>query len=154
MIKEVIIILVSICISFLIVLAGSYNGFSINQTPIIFHCFLITYCIQFLVFIPSYIFTTEKSFDLTGMITYLSIMTYILYVRGFDTLSYTGLILILLISIWALRLGLFLFFRIHKDGNDRRFDELKIDFLKFLRVWTLQGFWVYLTASCAITVLC
>ena len=152
--KEIIIILTSIFISFLVALAGSYNGFYINETPIIFHCFLITYAIQLIVFIPSYICTTEKFFDLTGMITYLTIMIYIVYVRGFEGFNYTGLILITLISIWALRLGLFLFFRIHKDGNDRRFNELKIDFFKFLRVWVLQGLWVFLTASCAITVLC
>ena len=152
--KEIIIILTSISISFLVALAGSYNGFYINELPIIFHCFLITYAIQLIVFIPSYICTTEKFFDLTGMITYLTIMIYIVYVKGFEGLNYTGLILITLISIWALRLGLFLFFRIHKDGNDRRFNELKIDFFKFLRVWVLQGLWVFLTASCAITVLC
>ena len=123
--KEIIIILTSIFISFLIALAGSYNGFYIKETPIIFHCFLITYAIQLVVFIPSYICTTEKFFDLTGMITYLTIMIYIVYVRGFEGFNYTGLILITLISIWALRLGLFLFFRIHKDGNDRRFNHLK-----------------------------
>ena len=152
--KEIIIILTSLIISFLVALAGSYNGFYINETPIIFHCFLITYAIQLIVFIPSYICTTEKFFDLTGMITYLIIMIYIFNVRGFEALNYTGLILITLIFIWALRLGLFLFFRIHKDGNDRRFNELKVDFFKFLRVWMLQGLWVFLTASCAITVLC
>ena len=122
--------------------------------PVIFHCLLITYGIQFIVFIPSYIFTTEKFFDLTGMITYLSLMAYIVNVRGVEELNNTGLILILFISVWALRLGLFLFFRIHKDGNDRRFNELKIDFFKFLRTWTLQGLWVFLTSSCAIIVLC
>ena len=76
--KEIIIILISIFISFLVALAGSYNGFYINESPIIFHCFLITYTIQLVVFIPSYICTTEKFFDLTGMITYLTIMIYIL----------------------------------------------------------------------------
>ena len=154
MIKELLIISISIFISFLVSLAGSYSGLFINETPIIFNCFLIAYAIQFIVFIPSYIFSTEKFFDLTGMFTYLIIMVYIFQSRGFEELNYTGFILIILISVWALRLGLFLFFRIHKDGNDRRFDELKIDFLKFLRVWTLQGLWVFLTASCAITVLC
>ena len=153
MIKEIAAISLSLFISFLIALGGSYNGFAIDEVAIIFHCFLITYGIQLIVFIPSYIFTTEKFFDLTGMITYLTIMGYIIYIRGFDTLNYTGLVLIVLISIWALRLGLFLFFRIHKDGNDRRFNELKINFLKFLRTWTLQGLWVFLTASCAIVVL-
>ena len=152
--KELFIVLISIFISFIVALAGSYNGLSVNGLPIIFHCLLITYGIQFAVFIPSYMFATEKFFDLTGMITYLSLMAYILNIRGIEELNNTGIILVLFISVWALRLGLFLFFRIHKDGNDRRFNELKIDFFKFLRTWTLQGLWVFLTASCAIIVLC
>ena len=151
--KELFIILISIFISFIVALLGAYNGLLINGVPVIFHCLLITYGIQFIVFIPSYIFTTEKFFDLTGTITYLSLMAYIVNVRGIQELNNTGLILILFISVWALRLGFFLFFRIHKDGNDRRFNELKVDFFKFLRTWTLQGLWVFLTASCAIIVL-
>ena len=83
--KEIIIILSSLIMSFLIALAGSYNGFHLNQTPIIFHCFLITYAIQLIVFIPSYICTTEKFFDLTGMVTYLTIMIYIVYIRNLRT---------------------------------------------------------------------
>ena len=104
--KELTIVLISIFISFIVALAGSYNGLSVNGLPIIFHCLLITYGIQFAVFIPSYMFTTEKFFDLTGMITYLSLMAYIVNVRGVEELNNTGLILILFISVWALRLGL------------------------------------------------
>ena len=152
--KQIFNIIICIFIPYLIALGGAFNGFEVNNTPIIFNCLFIAFGIQFLVFIPSYIFKTERFFDLTGSIAFLSMMAYIIYIRNFENLNYTGLILVSLISIWTLRLGLFLFLRIYKDGSDRRFDKLKIDFLKFLVTWMLQGFWVFVTASCAIAVLC
>ena len=84
--KELSIILISIFISFIVALLGSYNGLLVNGVPVIFHCLLITYGIQFIVFIPSYIFTTEKFFDLTGMITYLSLMASPEYSMDTETL--------------------------------------------------------------------
>jgi steroid 5-alpha reductase family enzyme len=55
-----------------------------------------------------------------------------------------------LVGFWALRLGSFLFLRIRSEGSDRRFDEIKPRFFRFLLAWTLQGLWVYLTLSCAL----
>ncbi|XP_069179894.1 uncharacterized protein [Procambarus clarkii] len=49
------------------------------------------------------------------------------------------------VAIWALRLGLFLFIRIVKDGKDRRFDKTRGNPSRFLFVWTLQGVWVLVT---------
>lgn len=47
-----------------------------------------------------------------------------------------------MVCAWALRLGTFLVYRVHKTGKDSRFDEAKRDPLKFLVFWTLQGMWV------------
>ena len=55
------------------------------------------------------------------------------------------------VIIWALRLGSFLFLRVLKDKEDRRFSEWKKNFHQFLRVWTLQGLWVFLTSVAAVT---
>jgi steroid 5-alpha reductase family enzyme len=50
-----------------------------------------------------------------------------------------------MISIWALRLGAFLFIRIHNNnGVDSRFTELKQSNFTFLMTWTLQGVWVFM----------
>ena len=151
--QELLIISFSIISSFLFALAGSVESFMIDEIPVIFHCWAIIFGIQIVVFIPSYIFKTERFFDLTGSITFLSIVWYIVYLRS-GILPKTAFILAILISVWALRLGLFLFFRVHKDGKDRRFDSLKVDFFKFLRVWMLQGLWVFITSLCAMMVLC
>jgi len=59
-----------------------------------------------------------------------------------------------LIAVWAVRLGSFLFIRVTADGSDGRFDTLKPDFPRFLMTWTLQGLWVLLTAACALAAIC
>ena len=152
--KEIVKIGVLILLSYLIAMAGSVSGYEINETPIIFNCLLIAFSVHYLVFIPSFLFKTERFFDITGSITFLSIIYYILHSRITADLNYSGLLLVGFITLWTLRLGLFLFFRIYKDGKDRRFDEIKTNFLKFMFVWTMSGTWVFITACCAIAALC
>jgi steroid 5-alpha reductase family enzyme len=61
-----------------------------------------------------------------------------------------SILLVVLIGVWAARLGTFLFRRIHKAGKDVRFDVLKPSFIRFLNVWTIQGLWVSLTLAAAL----
>ena len=61
-----------------------------------------------------------------------------------------SLILTILVVIWALRLGSFLFRRILQDGKDSRFDEIKPNKWRFIVAWTIQGAWVFITTSCAL----
>ena len=56
----------------------------------------------------------------------------------------------IVVAVWALRLGTFLFRRIHKDGTDTRFDGIKHDGPRLLMTWTLQGLWVFLTLAAAL----
>ena len=90
---------------------------------------------------------TERCFDLTGSLTYLAVVGCAVTLGGCEP---RALLLALLVCIWALRLGSFLFARIRREGADHRFDELKPDFARFLLTWTLQGLWVFLTLSCAL----
>ena len=140
-------------ITYLIALAGSHNVIDTNNIPITLVCFIITFLIHYIVFIPSFIFKTERFFDITGSITFLSVISYIFYNRNLEDLNYSGMILLAFIGLWTLRLGLFLFYRVIKDGKDKRFDELKTNFLKFMTVWTMSGAWVFITASPAIAAL-
>ena len=140
-------------ITYLIAIASSHNVIDTNNIPITLVCFLITFLIHYIVFIPSFIFKTERFFDITGSITFLSVIFYIFYNRNLEDFNYSGIILLVLIGLWTLRLGLFLFYRVIKDGKDKRFDELKTNFLKFMTVWTMSGTWVFITASPAIAAL-
>ena len=112
---------------------------------------LLIFCIQWVSFIPAFIFQTEKFYDLTGSITYLTAVFYCLYVTGSNNLS--DLIIVACVAVWAIRLGSFLFMRIHKAGEDRRFRTIKTNFTRFLMTWTLQGMWVSMCLLCVLTAL-
>jgi steroid 5-alpha reductase family enzyme len=58
-----------------------------------------------------------------------------------------SLVVCTLIAIWAIRLGSFLFMRVKKDGKDRRFDEIKTKFFRYMFTWTLGGAWVFITMA-------
>ena len=61
-----------------------------------------------------------------------------------------SLLLLGIISVWAIRLSVFLFMRIRAAGEDRRFRELKKSFARFLLTWTIQGLWVTLSLAAAL----
>lgn len=110
---------------------------------------LIAFVIQWVLFIPAYLMQTEKFYDLAGSLTYISIISYVFYKSSEFNLG--NLILSLFIIIWAVRLGSFLFFRIQKAGEDKRFRDIKPSPTRFFMTWTLQGMWVSICSACAIT---
>jgi steroid 5-alpha reductase family enzyme len=137
-----------ILVGALMAYAGSQGGSTYNGIPVFALCVGLTFIIQWIVFIPSYLRQTEKFFDLTGGLTYISVITIGLLLSGnYDT---RVLLLWAMVVIWAVRLGTFLFRRIRKAGKDDRFDELKPSFIRFLNVWTIQGLWVTFTMAAAL----
>ncbi|KAG5684441.1 hypothetical protein PVAND_013675 [Polypedilum vanderplanki] len=86
---------------------------------------------------------TEKYFDLMGSITFISTLLLSIYLSP-RALSLRQIILSSFVTLWTLRLGSFLFYRIHNnDGTDSRFTEIKKNNNEFLMVWSLQGVWVF-----------
>ncbi len=125
--------------------AGSQGSAAWGGLPLFAIAGIVIYLIHWLVFIPSYIYQTEHYFDLTGSITYLSSLVAVTILH--PALDTRGLVLCLLIAIWAIRLGSFLFTRVKRAGGDSRFDLIKINFFRFLLTWTLSGTWVYVTMA-------
>ncbi len=131
-----------------VALAGSQGGASIAGVPIFALSVGLAFVIQWLAFIPAYFLQTEKFFDLTGSITYISVITIaFIFSKAADGRT---ILLSILVVIWAIRLGTFLFGRIRKAGKDDRFDEIKPSFIRFLNVWTIQGLWVTFTVAAAL----
>ena len=146
--------IVSVCICIMVAIASAQRGLIIDEYPLLFICLFSTFIIQWVVFLPSYYWHTEKFYDLTGSVTYIFITLVALYHKGqfiVPRADIRSLVLAMIIIIWALRLGSFLFMRILKDKEDRRFNEWKFSFPLFLRTWTLQGMWIFLTSIAAIT---
>jgi len=140
-----------IVIGVLFSLAGGQDGATLGGVPIFALSVGLAFLIQWLVFIPAYLFQTEKFFDLTGSLTYITVVAVgVCYSRYSTDLDARSILLAALVIIWALRLGTFLFARIQKAGKDDRFDEIKPSFIRFLNFWTVQGLWVTITASAAL----
>ena len=137
------IILATVLVAFFLVLAGSQNSIDLYNVPLFAICGLLIFIIQWIAFIPSYTFKTEKYFDLTGSLTYITMTILVLATK--NTLEIPTSIIVIFVGIWAIRLGVFLFRRIFLAGSDTRFDNLKTNFLKLLMTWTLQGLWVFVT---------
>ena len=123
----------------------------LTDLPLVKNLILLIFSIQWISFIPAYIFQTEKFFDLTGSMTYLTTVLAALYIT--DSVKISDYVIVSCVVIWAIRLGSFLFMRIHKAGEDRRFREIKTNFTRFFMTWTLQGMWVSMCLLCLITAL-
>jgi len=128
-------------------IAGSQGGAQIWGIPSFLVAVIGAYLIQWIAFIIAYRLKTEKFYDLTGSITYISITT--LLVLSIPQIDDRAVLLLVLVVVWAARLGTFLFTRVIKEGSDSRFEEIKVSFSRFLLTWTLQGLWVTFTAAAA-----
>lgn len=139
--------LIGVCVGW----AGSQGGLEYKGLGIFLLCALLAYVINWVIYVPSMIAQTEHYFDLTGALTYLSmIAAALLMSQNFGT---RAVIASAMVAIWAIRLGSFLFKRVKTSGKDGRFDDLKTNPVVFLRVWTLQGLWCVLTVACALAII-
>ncbi len=146
--KKIVNLLISLVVFLIAISIANATGNSLVVEAV-----LIAFIIQWVAFIPAYAFQTEKFYDLTGTLTYLTVTWYALYMSSekFTNLNVASIAIVLLISLWAIRLGSFLFSRIHKDGEDKRFRTIKPSATQFFMTWTLQGLWVSLCSMCALT---
>ncbi len=128
--------------------AGSQHGTSAFGIPVFALSVGLAFLIQWVAFVPAYLLKTEKFYDLTGSITYLSVVLVAVFLGA--SAAQRSRLLASLVALWAVRLGGFLFTRIRRKGRDDRFDGIKQSFPRFLMVWTLQALWVTFTASAAL----
>ncbi|EME44967.1 hypothetical protein DOTSEDRAFT_70871 [Dothistroma septosporum NZE10] len=122
--------------------------------------------------VPSILFQTERFYDLSGSITYISCAALSLYLPtirarlaagpgngpawpsllasltskgGVNAWNWRQVVLSAAVTIWATRLGSFLFSRITaEDGKDSRFDNIRGSPPKFLVAFVAQAAWVSL----------
>ncbi len=138
------------CVSIAAAIANAVAGTYVAAVPTALVCVAVAFGVQWIAFVPAYLRRTEKFYDLTGSATYMTVIWLSILLSG--ARSVTALAVATLVTIWAARLGLFLFKRIHKDGKDGRFDKIKQSAPRFFVAWTLQGLWVSLTLAAALVV--
>ena len=123
------------------------GAYRVAGLPLLVALALFGFAVQWLVFVPSFLRQTEHYYDLTGALTYASV---ILLAAGFSSPDARGWVIAALVLIWCGRLGSFLFLRVRRSGKDGRFDDLKPHWPRFFMAWTLQGLWVFLTLLAAL----
>jgi len=138
-------ILISLILGFIVAFAGSPGSVSFSGYPLFAICASIGFFLHWFVFIPSFFYQTEHYFDLTGSISYITIVIFIFF--AVSNLGSRSLLIGVLIIIWAIRLGFFLFRRVKKEGKDNRFTVMKTKFWWFLFTWTIGGLWVFFTMA-------
>jgi steroid 5-alpha reductase family enzyme len=131
-----------------VAVAGSQGGAVARSVPVFALCVGLAFAIQWVAFVPAYLLQTERFYDLTGSLAYISVTA--IAVALSPALDARSILLLGLVVVWAARLGTFLVRRIRKAGKDDRFDALKPSFVRFLLAWTLQGLWVSLTLAAAL----
>ena len=133
----------------------------------------LAYGIQAAVAIPSIIFQTERFYDLSGSLTYISCTALSLYLPtlraraaasfgstapawpsllasltskgGVNMWNWRQVALSAAVTFWAVRLGSFLYARITADnGQDSRFENIRGSPPKFLGAFFAQATWVSL----------
>ncbi len=154
--KDYVNVIIVVLIGTIVAMAGSHHGSLYSGLPILLICMGISFLVHWLAFIPSYIARTEKFYDISGTVAYLCILFSASYLTRFvsgGVLNARSILAIALVSIWALRLGSFLFIRVLKAGEDRRFREVKQKFSAFLVWWTVSALWVFLTTANALVMI-
>lgn len=138
----------AVVVAALVAWAGSDGGATAGGLAVIIWCAMAAFAVNWVAFVPSWLGRTEKYYDLTGSITYLTVVTLSLVLVGrYDARS---VLLAGLTAIWTIRLGTFLFRRILRAGSDSRFDRIKEDPARLFMTWTTQGLWVFLTLAAAL----
>ncbi len=148
-------VLATVVVGGLLAAAGSTGSADLalgdSSVPIFALATAWAFLVNWIAFVPAFKAQTEKFYDLTGSLTYISAVLLALLLS--DDLDTRAVIAALLVAVWATRLGTFLFRRIRKDGKDGRFDVIKPYFWRFLRAWSLQGLWVVATLACALAII-
>ncbi len=122
---------------------GSDSVDSAFEVPIFALCVAAAFVIQWVAFVPAWLKRSERFFDLVGSVTYIGTAA-IAWILA-DEISARAVIVAALVAVWATRLGVFLTFRVKREGGDRRFNTIKNHFPTFLMTWSLQAVWVSVT---------
>ncbi len=99
-------------------------------------------CINLIGFSIAYRKKTDKLTDFSYALSFITLAVVSLVLSG--NLNAPNVLLVVLVTAWALRLGSYLVIRIRRWGRDARFDEIRNNARKFLGFWVLQA----LTAWC------
>lgn len=107
---------------------------------------VVSLVINLSMFLIAFRLQSDKLTDISYAVTFATIAIW-----GFVNSSHTWyhLLLMIMVLIWATRLGSFLLYRVIKNGKDARFDAMRGNFIKFGKFWLAQAVtvWVMMIPS-------
>ena len=118
-ISDYMVIIIFIILTSIVGMAGSYKVMLWDNTSILLFIMSISFIIHWVIFIPSFIFSTEKFYDITGTISFLTTIFITLWIMNneYGIISTKSIIVSMMVIVWTIRLGGFLFIRINKYGE-------------------------------------
>ncbi|QHX36718.1 DUF1295 domain-containing protein [Spiroplasma sp. BIUS-1] len=106
------------------------------------YLFAVCMVLNLFFFIIAYTFKSDVFTDITYALTFL-ISTTIIFAWK-QNFSIIQILIYACVVVWSIRLGSYLFKRIIKIKHDKRFDNIRNSFFKFLGFWVLQAVSVFL----------
>jgi len=151
-VKWIVASLVVVIVGALVAWAGSHHGVRAGAMPVFAIVVVFAFVVQWVAYVPSYLRQTERHYDLTGSLTYIVgiVLAVVLSAVVTGATAARSIMLLVLVLIWAGRLGPFLFRRVLRAGKDDRFDAIKRSPSRLFLTWTLQALWVSLTLAAAL----
>lgn len=113
--------------------------------------FEISFLVQLSFFFFAVTFKTDKVTDLSYGLTFIILGWFYFLMNNSPNVS--QYLVISLVTIWGLRLVIYLFIRILKIKKDKRFDGVRENFWLFARFWFFQGLAVAIIMLPSIVVL-
>jgi steroid 5-alpha reductase family enzyme len=110
----------------------------------IFTTFLLITVVNVLAYVWAYKKQSDHLTDISYSACFIAVAFYFLF--AYQDLTGGRLVYALMILMWGVRLGGFLFYRINKMGRDTRFDEFRGNKTGFLKFWLLQSLSIWIIA--------
>lgn len=104
----------------------------------------VTVAMQLSFFAVAFGCQIDKVTDFAGTLNFVTLAWLTFDLAGHGYVRQT--VNTVLVTIWGVRLGLYLLVRVLKRGHDARFDEMRSKFWSFLGFWVFQMMWVWLVS--------
>ncbi len=107
---------------------------------------VVSLVINLAMFVVAFRLQSDKLTDISYAATFATIAVWSFVM---SEQSWLHVVLLVMVSMWALRLGGFLLYRVIKNGKDARFDGMRESFLGFGKFWLAQAItvWVVMIPS-------
>lgn len=113
--------------------------------------FVTILIVQLALFFVAALFRSDKLTDLAYGLTFIGVAGWLYMVN--PNVSIVRAVLLVMISLWGVRLAGYLFVRILMIKKDARFDGVRENWLKFLGFWLLQAVSIFVILSPTVIVL-